>query len=54
MTRTTYYRDWAFEGYVRARAKHDRGKREGPDHYDGAGARKNDQFGGKQSPRYLR
>jgi hypothetical protein len=50
MARTMHYRDWAHEAYARARAKCDRGKREGPDPQCGAGARKNDHLGGKISP----
>ena len=47
MARTTPYRDYAFEAYARSRAKRDRGKRKGPDHQNGAGARDNaDQLGG--------
>ena len=51
----TVYRDYAFEAYARSRAKRDRGKREGPDHHNGVGARNFDQLGGqidfKNTPR---
>jgi hypothetical protein len=51
MTRRMQYRNWAYEGYARARAKVDREKREGPEHHkNGIGARENsDQLAGQIS-----